>query len=47
MNILLTGSTGFIGKNVICSLLKENYNLCLINKNKKFKIKKEKEIKLL
>jgi dTDP-6-deoxy-L-talose 4-dehydrogenase (NAD+) len=47
MNILLTGSTGFIGKNVICSLLKENYNLCLINKNKKFKIKKKKRNKIV
>jgi dTDP-6-deoxy-L-talose 4-dehydrogenase (NAD+) len=35
MNILVTGSTGFIGKNFVDYLLKKNHNLCLVSKNKK------------
>ena len=44
MNILVTGSTGFIGKNLVNYLLKKNHNLCLVSKKKKLKfIKKKKD----
>ena len=45
MNILVTGSTGFIGKNFVDYLLKTSHNLCLVSKNKKLNfIKKKKNI---
>jgi nucleoside-diphosphate-sugar epimerase len=40
MNILVTGSTGFLGKNVVPSILKE-HSLFLINKKKKNETKKK------
>jgi nucleoside-diphosphate-sugar epimerase len=43
MNILITGATGFIGSNLVTSLLKEKHNLYLINKNKIFKFPKLKK----
>ena len=47
MNILVTGSTGFIGKNLVNNLLKKNHNLCLVSKNKKFKFIKKKKINII
>jgi dTDP-6-deoxy-L-talose 4-dehydrogenase (NAD+) len=47
MNILVTGSTGFIGKNLVNYLLKKNHNLCLVSKKKKLKFIKKKKINVI
>jgi nucleoside-diphosphate-sugar epimerase len=44
MNILITGSTGFIGKNLVNTLLKEDHKLFLVSKNKNRKFIKKKNI---